>query len=63
APGGVIIVDLRGSLAGSLLRLTATDAGLVEGPFLNLPGAFMPLRTQLGLADDQHAHFCVGWRL
>lgn len=47
APGGVIIVDLRGSLSGSLLRLTAIDPEVVEGAFVNLPGAFMPLRTQL----------------
>jgi protein-L-isoaspartate(D-aspartate) O-methyltransferase len=48
APDGVIVVDLRGSLAGSLLRLTMTDSDIVEGSFLNLPGAFMPMRTRLG---------------
>jgi protein-L-isoaspartate(D-aspartate) O-methyltransferase len=50
-PGGVIVVDLRGSLAGSLLRLTAIDHEVVEGTFLNLPGAFMPMRTRL---DSPH---------
>ncbi|MFN2495170.1 MAG: methyltransferase domain-containing protein [Pseudonocardiaceae bacterium] len=46
APGGSIVVDLRGSLDGSLLRVTAIDRDVVEGSFLNLPGAFMPLRTR-----------------
>ncbi len=46
APGGVIVVDLRGSLDGCLLRLTTTDPDVVEGSFVNLPGAFMPLRTR-----------------
>jgi protein-L-isoaspartate(D-aspartate) O-methyltransferase len=51
APGGIIVVDLRGSLAGSLLRLTAIDREVVEGAFLNLPGAFMPMRTR---SDSPH---------
>lgn len=51
APGGVIVVDLRGSLEGSLLRLTMTDSDVVEGLFLTLPGAFMPMRTRL---DSPH---------
>jgi hypothetical protein len=48
--GGSIIVDMRGSLNGSLARLTAVD-DTVEGSFLNLPGAFMPMRTRL---DSSH---------
>jgi protein-L-isoaspartate(D-aspartate) O-methyltransferase len=51
APGGTIVVDLRGSLDGSLLRLTMTESDVVEGAFLNLPGAFMPMRTRL---DSPH---------
>lgn len=51
ASGGIILVDLRGSLAGSLLRLTAIDRDVVEGSFLNLPGAFMPMRTR---SDSPH---------
>lgn len=51
APGGVIVVNLRGSLDGSLLRLTMTDSDVVEGSFLNLLGAFMPMRTRL---DSPH---------
>jgi protein-L-isoaspartate(D-aspartate) O-methyltransferase len=53
APGGVIVTDLRGSLTGGLLRLTAaetepdTEVQTVHGRFLNLPGAFMPMRTRL----------------
>jgi protein-L-isoaspartate O-methyltransferase len=50
-PGGVIVVDLRGSLDGSLLRLTRIDDDVAEGSFLNLPGAFMPMRTRL---DSPH---------
>ena len=51
APAGAIVVDLRGSLDGCLLRLTMTERDTVEGSFLNLPGAFMPLRTRL---DSPH---------
>ncbi len=51
APGGAIVVDLRGSLDGSLLRLAMADSDVVEGSFLNLPGAFMPMRTRL---DSPH---------
>jgi protein-L-isoaspartate(D-aspartate) O-methyltransferase len=56
-PGGVIVTDLRGSLAGGILRLTATtesdtdepatEVDTVHGRFLNLPGAFMPMRTHV----------------
>ncbi|MGH3565017.1 MAG: methyltransferase domain-containing protein [Pseudonocardia sp.] len=51
APGGSILVDLRGSLKGSLLRLTKTGDDVVEGSFLNLLAAFMPMRTRL---DSPH---------
>lgn len=51
APDGAIIVDLRGSLGGGLLRLTMTERDVVEGAFVNLPGAFMPMRTRL---DSPH---------
>jgi protein-L-isoaspartate(D-aspartate) O-methyltransferase len=51
APGGAIVVNLRGSLAGSLLRLAMAGSDVVEGSFLDLPGAFMPMRTQL---DSPH---------
>jgi protein-L-isoaspartate(D-aspartate) O-methyltransferase len=51
APAGVIVVDLRGSLTGCLLRLTMTEPDVVEGSFLALPGAFMPMRTRL---DSPH---------
>ena len=48
APDGIIVVDLRGSIDGCLLRLSKTEHDVVEGSFLNLPGAFMPMRTRLG---------------
>jgi protein-L-isoaspartate O-methyltransferase len=47
APGGVIVADLRGSLSGSLVWLIAVDDDVAEGRFLDLPGAFMPMRTRL----------------
>ncbi len=47
APDGAIIADLRGSLSGSLVRLTSVDDDVAEGRFLDLPGAFMPMRTRL----------------
>ena len=50
APRGAILTDLRGSVAGSLIRLAAgeTDDEVesVHGRFLTLPGAFMPMRTR-----------------
>jgi protein-L-isoaspartate(D-aspartate) O-methyltransferase len=46
-PGGVVVVDLRGSLAGGLARLVKKTEDAVQGPFLGLPGAFMPMRTRL----------------
>jgi protein-L-isoaspartate O-methyltransferase len=52
-PGGIIVVDLRGPLAGGLIRLTSspqTDSEAVHGRFLELPGAFMPLRSRPGSA-------------
>lgn len=51
APGGVIVADLRGSLDGALVRLTRVDDDVVQGLFLMLPGAFMPMRTRL---DSPH---------
>ena len=50
-PTGTIVVDLRGGLTGCLLRLTVTEPDVVQGSFVNLPGAFMPLRTRL---DSPH---------
>ncbi|MGI9002145.1 MAG: methyltransferase domain-containing protein, partial [Pseudonocardia sp.] len=50
-PGGIIVTDLRGSLDGALIRLTAVSSDVVEGRFLTLPGAFMPMRTRL---DSPH---------
>ncbi|MGH4014580.1 MAG: methyltransferase domain-containing protein [Pseudonocardiaceae bacterium] len=47
AAGGAIVADLRGSLSGSLVGLTAVDDDVTEGRFLDLPGAFMPMRTRL----------------
>jgi protein-L-isoaspartate(D-aspartate) O-methyltransferase len=47
APGGAIVADLRGGLSGSLVRLVAVDDDVAEGRVLDLPGAFMPMRTRL----------------
>jgi protein-L-isoaspartate O-methyltransferase len=44
APGGMILTDLRGSLDGALVRLSSTDDDTVQGRFLNVPAAFMPMR-------------------
>jgi hypothetical protein len=44
-PYWVILVNLWSSLNGCLLRLTMTEPDVVEGAFVNLPGAFMPLRA------------------
>ncbi|MGH3567147.1 MAG: methyltransferase domain-containing protein [Pseudonocardia sp.] len=46
ADEGAIVVDLRGSLGGGLARLTKTGDDLVDGHFLGVDGAFMPLRAR-----------------
>ncbi len=58
APGGAIVADLRGSLSGSLVWLIAADDDVAEGRFLDLPGAFMPMRTRLDnpLRDGEAWH-------
>ncbi|MPZ65359.1 MAG: methyltransferase domain-containing protein [Pseudonocardiaceae bacterium] len=58
APGGAIVADLRGSLSGSLVWLIAAAADVAEGRFLDLPGAFMPMRTRLDspLRDGETWH-------
>jgi protein-L-isoaspartate(D-aspartate) O-methyltransferase len=48
---GAIVVDLRGSLAGGLTHLRRTADDRVEGAFLDLAGAFMPLRATI---DSPH---------
>ncbi|MGH8965037.1 MAG: methyltransferase domain-containing protein, partial [Actinomycetes bacterium] len=53
APGGVIVANLRGNLAGGIVRLTRDEgeddagaAGMV-GAFLDMHGLFMPMRSRL----------------
>lgn len=57
APGALIVADLRGSLDGGLIRLTASGDGTASGRFLDIPGAFMPMRTRL---DSPHRD-CEDW--
>lgn len=46
------MTNLRGSLAGGVLRLTGgAETGEVVGPFLEMMAAFMPMRTRL---DSRH---------
>lgn len=42
---GLIVTDLRGSLAGAMAILKKSQGGLVEGSFDSFNAAFMPLRT------------------
>ncbi|MGH3906497.1 MAG: methyltransferase domain-containing protein, partial [Pseudonocardiaceae bacterium] len=47
APGGMIMVDVRGKIGGTVVRLTANGAGAAAGHFLPGYGSFMPLRHTL----------------
>lgn len=47
ASGGTIMVDVRGKLGGTVVRLTANGAGTATGRFMPGHGAFMPLRHTL----------------
>jgi methyltransferase of ATP-grasp peptide maturase system len=44
APGGMIMVDVRGKLGGGVVRLTVDGDGTATGHFLPGYGSFMPLR-------------------
>ncbi len=44
APGGMIMVDVRGNIGGTVVRLAADGAGTATGHFLPGYGSFMPLR-------------------
>jgi Protein-L-isoaspartate(D-aspartate) O-methyltransferase (PCMT) len=47
APGGMIMVDVRGTLGGTVVRLRTDGAGTATGHFLPGYGSFMPLRHSL----------------
>jgi methyltransferase of ATP-grasp peptide maturase system len=47
-PGGIILADLRGDIAGGLVKLRKIDAGTAQGRFLDYPGWFMWLRPHPG---------------
>ncbi len=47
APGGMIMVDVRGKIGGTVVRLTADGDGKATGHFLPGHGSFMPLRHTL----------------
>lgn len=51
APGGKVMVDVRGSITGGLVLATRVDDDLIEGRFLDYSAAFMPLRSRL---DNPH---------
>lgn len=44
-PGGMIQVDLRGSIGGALARIRVGSGGSAHGEFLALPFSFMPMRS------------------
>jgi methyltransferase of ATP-grasp peptide maturase system len=43
-PGGMIMVDVRGQIGGTIARLRMNDDGIATGHFLPGYGSFMPLR-------------------
>lgn len=47
-PNGRIVADVRGSMDGGIAALDRMDDGVVEGRFLAMDGAFMPMRTRIG---------------
>jgi len=50
APSGMIMVDVRGKLGGTVVRLTADGDGTATGHFLPGHGSFMPLRHTLDVS-------------
>lgn len=48
AADGVLVADVRGEIAGSLIVLRHTDDATVQGRFLGRSGHFMWLRAQAG---------------
>jgi len=48
APDGLIVADVRGEIASSLVTLRKTDDQTVQGRFLSSPGNFMWLRAKAG---------------
>lgn len=51
ATGGRIVADVRGSLDGGIVCLNLVDDEEVQGQFLDMAGAFMPMRTRV---DNPH---------
>jgi len=47
APDGLIVADVRGEIASSLVALRKTDDQTVQGRFLSSPGNFMWLRAKV----------------
>ncbi|MGH4002062.1 MAG: methyltransferase domain-containing protein, partial [Pseudonocardiaceae bacterium] len=48
-PSGMIMVDVRGQIGGTVVRLTMDDDGTAVGHFLPGYGSFMPLRPTVAL--------------
>ncbi|MGH3905285.1 MAG: methyltransferase domain-containing protein [Pseudonocardiaceae bacterium] len=46
-PGGMIMVDVRGQIGGTVARLTVDEDGTAVGHFMPGHGSFMPLRHTL----------------
>ncbi len=52
-PGGLLLTDIEGTLAGgNLAALRRGDAPVVEGRFCAQPAGFMPMQHQLGIESD-----------
>lgn len=45
-PGGIILTDLRGDIAGGMVKLSKIDDCTAQGRFLDYPGLFMWLRPR-----------------
>ncbi|AZS76530.1 protein-L-isoaspartate(D-aspartate) O-methyltransferase [Streptomyces lydicus] len=52
-PGGIVVVPLKGTLAGGMLaRLTKLPDGTATGHILHTPAAFMPLQNGTGASPQ-----------
>ncbi|MGH3938985.1 MAG: methyltransferase domain-containing protein [Pseudonocardiaceae bacterium] len=63
-PGGVILTDLRGSVAGAMVRLRKIDDDTVEGRCESYDAAFMPMRREVNypLRDGASVPFVMDRR-
>ncbi|MGH3913456.1 MAG: methyltransferase domain-containing protein, partial [Pseudonocardiaceae bacterium] len=58
APDAVILTDVRGSLGGTLAKLTVDEHGTALGPFLPYWAGFMTMRHEVDQAENFRPWVC-----